>query len=80
MKLEPTLRFHVAMVLTSLMVLAGCDTVEDALDPECTAESAARNAAMQTTIGVGNRCGPGETVRDMTGTDGMVEDAQERLP
>ena len=60
--------------------LSGCDAVDDALDPDCTAESAARNVAMQSTIGVGNRCGPGETVRDMTGTDGMVEDAREALP
>jgi hypothetical protein len=64
----------------TLFMLPACGTVEDALDPDCTAESAARNIAMQTTIGVGNRCGPGETVRDMTGTDGTFEEAQERLP
>ena len=63
-----------------VLVLTGCDAVDDALDPDCTAESAARNVAMQSTIGVGNRCGPGETVRDMTGTDGMVEDAKDKLP
>ena len=51
-----------------VLLLSGCDAVDDALDPDCTAESAARNVAMQSAIGVGNRCGPGETVRDMAGT------------
>ncbi len=69
-----------AMSSACVLLLSGCDAVDDALDPDCTAESAARNVAMQSTIGVGNRCGPGETVRDMTGTDGMVEDAREALP
>jgi hypothetical protein len=49
------------------------------LDPECTAEKAARSAATKATVGVGGRCDPKEAATDSarraTGVDdkGPVE-------
>jgi len=44
------------------------------LDPDCTAEKAAKSAAMKSTVGVGGRCSPKEAVADTakrkTGIDG----------
>jgi hypothetical protein len=34
------------------------------LDPDCTAEKAAKGAAAKATIGVGGRCSPGEAAAD----------------
>ena len=44
------------------------------LDPDCTAEKAAKSAAMKSTVGVGGRCSPKEAAADTakrrTGIDG----------
>lgn len=42
---------------------------KDAIDPECTVGKAAKGAAERATVGVGNRCKPGETARDAVGID-----------
>jgi hypothetical protein len=34
------------------------------LDPDCTAEKAAKGAAMKSTVGVGGRCSPKEAAAD----------------
>jgi hypothetical protein len=34
------------------------------LDPECTAQKAAKSAAMKSTVGVGGRCSPKEAAAD----------------
>ena len=34
------------------------------LDPDCTAEKAAKSAAMKSTVGVGGRCTPAEAAKD----------------
>jgi hypothetical protein len=34
------------------------------LDPDCTAEKAAKSAAMKATVGVGGRCSPKEAAED----------------
>ena len=39
------------------------------LDPDCTPAKAAKGAAQRATVGVGNRCKAGETVRDTLGVD-----------
>lgn len=50
---------------------AGCTTIEETIDPDCTPDKAARNAATQATIGLpSNRCSPAETARDVAGVDG----------
>lgn len=35
-----------------------------ALDPDCTAEKAAKSTAMKSTVGVGGRCSPAEAAKD----------------
>ena len=47
-------------------LLAGTSASAGVLDPDCTPEKAAKGAAMKTTVGVGGRCKPGETVKDST--------------
>ncbi len=69
-----------ALPLGTHFLVAACTAVDDASDSDCTAETAALKVALQSTISVGKGCGPGETVRDVTGTDGMVENAKDRLP
>ena len=51
--------------------------VSDAIDPDCTAQKAAKGAAMKATVGVGNRCGVAETARDTAGVDGKLDDAKD---
>lgn len=69
------------LLLIAALLASGCAAVDDALDPNCTPEKAARNAATQAMVGLpSNRCTPGETARDLTGTDAAFEDAQDRLP
>ena len=47
-----------AMALVATAVSAG------PLDPDCTAEKAAKSAAAKATVGVGGRCDPKEAVHD----------------
>jgi hypothetical protein len=48
------------------------------LDPDCTAEKAAKSAAMKATVGVGGRCSPKEAAADTakrkTGIDKYSKD------
>ena len=44
------------------------------LDPECTAEKAARSAATKATVGVGSRCDPKEAAADTAKRTAGVED------
>jgi hypothetical protein len=47
------------------LVLSGCSSQGGGLlDPDCTAEKAAKSAAMKSTIGVGGRCSPAEAAKD----------------
>lgn len=52
---------------------------KDAVDPDCTVGKAVKGAAERATVGVGNRCKPGETARDAVGLDGKKDrDKHER--
>jgi hypothetical protein len=44
------------------------------LDPDCTAEKAARSAATKATVGVGGRCDPKEAATDSAKRAAGVED------
>jgi len=47
------------------MLLSGCSGHGGGLlDPECTAEKAAKSAAMKSTVGIGGRCSPAEAAKD----------------
>lgn len=46
----------------------------DLLDPDCTAEKAAKSAAAQAAIGIGGRCSPAEAVKDTAKRTMGIED------
>jgi hypothetical protein len=52
------------------------------LDPDCTAEKAAKSAAMKATVGVGGRCSPKEAAADTakrkTGVDQDRKDKENK--
>jgi hypothetical protein len=50
--------FMLAMALASQVAIGGI------VDPDCTAEKAAKSAAMKATVGVGGRCSPAEAAKD----------------
>ncbi len=53
---------------TTVLAIAGLACAELALagpiDPDCTAEKAAKSAATKATVGVGGRCSPAEAAKD----------------
>jgi len=53
--------------------LQGSPAYSGPVDPDCTAEKAAKSTAMKATVGVGGRCSPAEAARD-TSTE-AVKDA-----
>ncbi len=56
-----------AATLCANLALAG------ALDPDCTAEKAAKGAAAKATVGVGGRCSPAEAAKDSAKRSAGVE-------
>lgn len=44
------------------------------LDPNCTAEKAAKSAAAKSTVGVGGRCSPAEAAKDTAKDVAGIED------
>jgi len=64
-------RMKLNFVTGLLLVLAAATAGAGPLDPDCTAEKAAKSAAMKATVGVGGRCDPKEaahdTAKDATG-------------
>jgi hypothetical protein len=50
----------VAVMTCAQLALAG------PIDPECTAEKAAKGTAAKATVGVGGRCTPAEAAKDQT--------------
>ena len=56
-----------AICLAAAVILPACSGSNHnggPLDPDCTAEKAAKGAAMKATVGVGGRCSPAETAKD----------------
>ena len=64
-------RMKLNCVAGLLLVLATATANAGPLDPDCTAEKAAKSTAMKATVGVGGRCDPKEaahdTAKDATG-------------
>ena len=58
MKLIPSLSLAAAAALLCSAAVAGI------VDPDCTAEKAAKGAAAKATVGVGGRCSAGEAAKD----------------
>jgi hypothetical protein len=58
---------RVLMTLTSVAVMAWAQLASAGpIDPECTAEKAAKGTAAKATVGVGGRCTPAEAAKDQT--------------
>jgi hypothetical protein len=59
--MKPTsLNWIVGVLLAATTAVAGAGP----LDPDCTAEKAAKSAAAKATVGVGGRCDPKEALSD----------------
>jgi hypothetical protein len=57
-------RMKLTCVAGSLLFLATAAAIAGPLDPDCTAEKAAKSAAAKATVGVGGRCDPKEAAHD----------------
>jgi len=51
-------------IMTFAAVCWGHLALAGPLDPDCTAEKAAKSAAAKATVGVGGRCSPAEAAKD----------------
>ena len=54
-----------AMMVAFAVATSAQPAVADPLDPDCTAEKAAKGAAAKAAMGVGGRCSPGETIKNI---------------
>ena len=61
-------------VLALALGIATGVTGASPLDPDCTAEKAAKSAAMKSTVGVGGRCSPKEAAADTAKRTTGIED------
>ena len=52
-----------SMLGTTLLLWASLSSA-GIVDPDCTAEKAAKSTAMKATVGVGGRCSPAEAAKD----------------
>jgi hypothetical protein len=56
------------------LVISNTVAISGVLDPDCTAEKAAKSTAMKATVGFGGRCSPKEAAADMTKDAVGIED------
>jgi hypothetical protein len=68
------MRKIVVLMVTLVTVIYAQVALAGPLDPDCTAEKAAKGAAAKATIGVGGRCSPGEAAADSAKRAVGVED------
>lgn len=59
-----------ALAVNGTALAGPVSSAKDAVDPDCTVGKAVKGTAQRATVGVGNRCKPGETARDVVGIDG----------
>ena len=57
-------RTLVAAFFAACSLFTTLPTTAGPLDPDCTAEKAAKSAATNATVGVGGRCSPAEAAKD----------------
>jgi hypothetical protein len=66
---------HVYTAILTLGLAVGSQiALSGPLDPDCTAEKAAKSAAVKGAVGVGGRCSPGEAVKDTAKDAAGIED------
>jgi hypothetical protein len=51
-------------LLTLSLAFVSQSVLSGPLDPDCTAEKAAKSAAAKATVGIGGRCSPAEAAKD----------------
>ena len=61
-------------VLGLTLLIAAGTVGAGALDPDCTAQKAAKSAAAKATVGVGGRCSPAEAAKDTAKRAAGIED------
>ena len=59
-----SIKTRLGLGLAMAMALAVTAVSAGPLDPDCTAEKAAKSAAAKATVGVGGRCDPKEAIHD----------------
>ncbi len=64
----------VGMMVTLAVAMYAQLALAGPLDPDCTAEKAAKGAAAKATVGVGGRCSPAEAAKDSAKRAAGVED------
>jgi hypothetical protein len=67
------MKVYTTALALALSIASGLATA-GVLDPDCTAEKAAKSAAMKTTVGVGGRCSPKEAAADSAKRATGIED------
>ena len=65
---------RLSWALGTALVLSNTTAISGVVDPDCTAEKAAKSTAMKSTVGVGGRCSPKEAVADTTKDAVGIED------
>jgi hypothetical protein len=63
-----------AAILTLGLAVSSQIALSGPLDPDCTAEKAAKSAIAKSTVGVGGRCSPGEAAKDTAKDAAGIED------
>ncbi len=65
--------------LFAALVLCGALPAQaGVVNPDCTAEKAAKSAATKATVGVGGRCSPAEAAKDTAGLDKKDKDKKDK--
>ncbi len=68
-------------IVTLFAALALCGSASaqaGIVNPDCTAEKAAKSAATKATVGVGGRCSPAEAAKDTVGLDKKDKDKKDK--
>ena len=68
----------ITILFTALMTTASLSAQAGVVNPDCTAEKAAKSAATKATVGVGGRCSPAEAAKDTAGLDKKDKDKKDK--
>lgn len=63
------MKYKISVVLTACLLLLISNANAGVVNPDCTAEKAAKSAATKAVVGVGGRCDPKEAAKDTVGLD-----------
>ena len=68
----------IATLFTACIFSASLSVHAGVVNPDCTAEKAAKSAATKATVGVGGRCSPAEAAKDTVGLDKKDKDKKDK--